>query len=323
MEDDGRIWRAAFNYGPGRRERAFLQGSSESRPQAIVDALTAIRDFVAAHSGPVDDRATIHVVQYRADTELGRVLGATDPDLPVEELVARTEAAIAAYAREQDEMMRRTEESAALLGDAPTLSPTPPGSVRAQWDRVSSWLDRNLPAATPAGLTATPEAVAAAVTRTGVAWPDELIDFVTAARQDHPHRLFPSHAVLSLDQMLDDHAMMVDIWSEIDADEDGSEPGDGQVVSEQAGTPAFTFIREYVPFAGLDGYYLVVDTRPGPMHGCVLEFSRDGADEVGPRWKSVSAMLTDLADSLESGGVFDRLWYPRITDGDLVWELRD
>ncbi|MET3953625.1 hypothetical protein ABIE52_000491 [Rhodococcus sp. OAS809] len=56
------------------------------------------------------------------------------------------------------------------------------------------------------------------------------------------------------------------------------------------------------------------------MHGCVTEFDKTGADEPGPRWVSISAMLTDLADSLTNSQAFDDGWYWTSVNGALEWE---
>ncbi|MDJ0362433.1 hypothetical protein [Rhodococcus sp. H29-C3] len=78
-------------------------------------------------------------------------------------------------------------------------------------------------------------------------------------------------------------------------------------------------LSEFVPFAGIDGNLLFVDTRPGPSHGCVTDFDEAGADDGGPQWVSISAMLTDLADALESGHPFAGAWTPSVVDGQLKW----
>ncbi|AOW93302.1 hypothetical protein BFN03_13330 [Rhodococcus sp. WMMA185] len=64
---------------------------------------------------------------------------------------------------------------------------------------------------------------------------------------------------------------------------------------------------------------MVVDTRPGPLHGCVTEFEKVDADDRGPRCVSISAMLADLAGSLETGVEFDE-WIPVVFDDRLEWK---
>lgn len=75
-----------------------------------------------------------------------------------------------------------------------------------------------------------------------------------------------------------------------------------------AGDPAGRFLPDFLPFADRDGNLLCVDTRPGPLHGRVTELDKvgavdSGADEAGARWLSLSAMFTDLADSLYTGSM--------------------
>ncbi|MFC8933840.1 hypothetical protein ACFT1A_17345 [Rhodococcus sp. NPDC057135] len=60
---------------------------------------------------------------------------------------------------------------------------------------------------------------------------------------------------------------------------------------------------------------MFVDTGPGDLYGCVTEFDNFAADDAGPRWVSLSAMLADLADSLETGSTFDEYWKPKVVDG--------
>ncbi|MFI5436541.1 hypothetical protein ACHMZP_32730 [Rhodococcus baikonurensis] len=97
----------------------------------------------------------------------------------------------------------------------------------------------------------------------------------------------------------------------------GDEP---VVAAAEAGFQADTFIAAFVPFPGMDGNFLRVDTRPRPMHGCVTEFDKSGADEPGPRWVSTSAMLTDLSDSLTTPQAVDDGWYWTTDNDALEWE---
>lgn len=52
----------------------------------------------------------------------------------------------------------------------------------------------------------------------------------------------------------------------------------------------------------------------------MTEFDKVDADDAGPRWVSLSAMLTDLADSLETGSKFDKYWKPTVVEGQLEWK---
>ena len=133
------------------------------------------------------------------------------------------------------------------------------------------------------------------------------------------HHCFRPNPLLPLAEVAESHSMMVEISRGI-----ADEFGDGHSsAATLAGVGAgWTFRPEFVPFAGIDGYWLVVDTRPGNLHGCITKFDKYEGDE-GPQWNSISAMLTDLADSLETGRRFARWWRPRVTDGELSWEFEE
>lgn len=49
------------------------------------------------------------------------------------------------------------------------------------------------------------------------------------------------------------------------------------------------------------------------------EFDSESADNRGPQWISLSAMLADLADALETGSKLAEVWSPSIVNGQLEW----
>jgi cell wall assembly regulator SMI1 len=59
------------------------------------------------------------------------------------------------------------------------------------------------------------------------------------------------------------------------------------------------WLPEWLPVA-VDGGGggLFTDLRPGPLHGCVVPFTRTGHDRA-PRWPGITEMLTDVADRLQ------------------------
>ena len=152
----------------------------------------------------------------------------------------------------------------------------------------------------------------------GVDWPEELVELYPCVNGDLQMPVLPAHALLPLGEVVDSHAMMVEIWG--DMTREMREVGEA---TETAGDVAYTFLPSYIPFAGLDGYWFVVDTRPGELFGCVTDFDKVESDQGGPQWQSISAMLTDLADSLESTTRFGRWWRPSVVDGVLNWEFVD
>ncbi|RKT85322.1 Cell wall assembly regulator SMI1 [Saccharopolyspora antimicrobica] len=90
-----------------------------------------------------------------------------------------------------------------------------------------------------------------------------------------------------------------------------------------AGSPGSSFHPAWIPIAG-DGFAdeLVVDLRPGPLHGCVLEWEQETGQVLRPEWKSVAAMLFDVRRSLLEGAPAGHS-YPTVTeDGRLDWQIR-
>lgn len=150
-------------------------------------------------------------------------------------------------------------------------------------------------------------------------WPGELVEFLRLYA-GAPRRLLPLISLMTPTEIRSAHSRMLDVWAKLTADDPDMVEGDPS--SQPAGTPAYTFLPEYIPFAGLDGYFWFIDTRPGPMHWCITECSRDTADDGGPKWHSLSSMLSDLADSLETGAFFDRMWLPQVIDNELEWQTR-
>lgn len=192
---------------------------------------------------------------------------------------------------------------------------TQSGSVAEQFGEIEKWLRGNLATVSIHG--AAGEQIDATAAATGRSWPAELVDLYTRINGfpvEHWVRLLPGDELFDLDRVISERQLELDVWGPMaeemgfDVDPDG-----------QAGDPAGTYLPEFIPIAGRDGYLLFVDTRPGELHGCVTRFDKVGADDAGPYWVSVSAMLTDLATSLRTGSEFDGYSGPRIVDGQLDW----
>ncbi|MEN0138126.1 MAG: SMI1/KNR4 family protein [Rhodococcus sp. (in: high G+C Gram-positive bacteria)] len=189
-------------------------------------------------------------------------------------------------------------------------------AVTEQWTRIAHWLRTNLTSSPIAG--ADRAQITRAVDTTGVEWPDELTAFFEQVN-GFPHEnwvaLMPAHELFDLDRLVEERQMELDIWGELD-----EEMGGAPVRGNSAGTTAFTYLPEFLPFAGLDGNLLFIDTRPGDLYGCITEFDNVDTDTAGPRWASLTAMLSDLADSLETGAAFGGGWKRAVTDGNLNWQ---
>lgn len=190
-------------------------------------------------------------------------------------------------------------------------------SVTQQWNRIAAWFENNVPNYVVTGADET--RIAAAQRRTGVEWPGELIELfrcVDGLPREPWIALLPKYELFGLDAMLDERKLMTDIWQTADAENDPD-----RVISNTAGEAAWTFLDEFIPIAGMDGYFLFVDTRPGELNGCVTVFDKVDSDDAGPQWFSISALLDDLATSLETGEPFDGGWRHAIVNGRLQWDI--
>ena len=90
-----------------------------------------------------------------------------------------------------------------------------------------------------------------------------------------------------------------------------------------AGSGGSSFHPAWIPIAG-DGFAdeLVVDLRPGPLHGCVLEWEQEASQVLRPGWSGVAAMLADVHRALTQG-VLAGHSHPTVTeDGRLDWQIR-
>ncbi|AJW41012.1 hypothetical protein NY08_3002 [Rhodococcus sp. B7740] len=221
----------------------------------------------------------------------------------------------------EDDLRRRikqqTEYDAGVANPAPpqTTFLTPSTSVAEQWARIARWLGDNLPSVSITG--ATEEQINEAMRATGGIWPEELTSFfglVNGFPRDNWVSIFPAHELFDLARTVSERQLELDIWSEIDA-EMGAEPRTDSPAGEYVGT----YSPHFIPFAGADGYLLFVDARWGPRNGCVTEFEKVDADGAGPKWPSLTAMLTELADSLETGTAFDGRT-PTVVDDQLHWQ---
>ncbi|MFB7879017.1 SMI1/KNR4 family protein [Nocardia sp. NPDC056064] len=200
------------------------------------------------------------------------------------------------------------------------VSETPAVPVTGQWERlwrvVMNRCDREVwpsLARTGAGTLAVDRAEAG----TGVRWPAELREWFTLHNGGGPADLLPGMTLLSLEQMLELHDLQCAIWCELTAGEPGTTTAGGNAA---ASSEAGRFVPEFVPIAERDGTMLVCDTRPGPLRGCVTEFGKDTADMAPPGWRSLGALLADLAHSIERSTPFDSNFLPTLTEQGLIWE---
>lgn len=193
-----------------------------------------------------------------------------------------------------------------------------------QWARLTGWLRIHAPV-TVAGINppAEPSRVSAAEDATGQRWTPELrvwFGLHNGSNQGHAFpQIMPGFRPVTLTELECDWGSLVSIWA--DTTEEFEQMDDMRPKSQPAGTTAFTYLPSYIPIAADNTRErLVVDTRPGPDTGCVVEFSGDGTDDGTSRWPSIAGMLREAIDSLE-GCKPCRGWVPYIEEGQLYWDF--
>lgn len=199
------------------------------------------------------------------------------------------------------------------------------------------WCERYAPRTAAAIRPAADEAtLRRAVAATAGRWPDDLLAWyrlMDGTERTPDGYLLPSYCPLPLDSVMAHWTMWQEIWQQIrdssrDEERDrrlialGGVPEDpddafARLQTQPAGTAAGMFLPSFVPIAeDQSGADLFVDARPGDAHGCVTEFVKGDADSRGPRWPSVTAMLTDVAEALRAGRPVGH-WHPAAEDGAL------
>ena len=202
-------------------------------------------------------------------------------------------------------------------------------SISEEWTALSTVLADAAPRTfatirRPAGY----EAVVAAE-RATAPWPDELREFFTLHDGENDvggaGSILPTGRLLSVGEIPDCHAMMIEVMAEIVADDpDGYEESYEDLVSA-AGTAGVDaedhlFLPGYIPIAKWDSHYVFCDVRSGDLRGCVSHRGNEG-DHMGmPQWKSLSHMIRAVRESVATGAALG--WYePRTLDGSLQWDI--
>lgn len=207
--------------------------------------------------------------------------------------------------------------------EARTHSATPPSEVSLQWQRVQSacavrggfyFRDTFAPGAGALE-------VDAAEAQTGVPWPQELKDLYAVQNGFAPGKwsqFFPEHDLLSLPALVRLHREAPSVYEHADLPE--SLPTEAKR-GHDAGTTVGTHLPDFVAFAYRDGKELFCDTRAGDLRGCVTEYAPEEGDSKGPIWLSISAMLSDLADAIETSAPLAGRWIAQVNAGGLIWRL--
>ncbi|MDI9918024.1 SMI1/KNR4 family protein [Rhodococcus sp. IEGM 1379] len=254
--------------------------------------------------------------RLRADSGTPRVrieLAKTETDTPTSTL------------RDTDGLHCRTpytENYPILPEDQPHISNTvSTATVSETWERITAWCRHHTPDVLTALADPTPQQdIDAVESLFPHPWPEDLRTFYrlhNGFRSGSWAQILPEHDLLSLDGIRTLHREHVDLTHELA--QEAQFIAEHQPERRDAGTPAGVYLESFVPIAERDGHLLVCDTRSGPLHGCITEYGRDTADDAGPVWTSLAALLADLATALESETQFRGHWRPTPAHGTLTW----
>lgn len=306
-------WSAVF---PTTQLSAVFQGSESTLNGAYAALFTQARAIRSTRETDFLPYCTLSV--GRAYDDAARLtMPLTDLALDDRELIGRL-AAEAADRVARVEAQNRAIEDRAQRG--PTRYATKPSSVPEQMRRIHQWLSTatNHPARGP-GTDALRRGVESAQSSDANPWPNELIELLTLPTSSA--RITPYGTLYRLDEMVAARARLIGGRDRFQG-EYGS--ADDHILlaaseSDPAGSPASAFLDAFVPIAGDDKDYVVVDLRGGDLNGSVSVYMNEG-DTAGPQWMSISAMLSDIADSLETRVPFNDVWVPASIDNELVWD---
>lgn len=216
--------------------------------------------------------------------------------------------------------------------------------IEETWHRVIAWLRVHAPAtATAVRPPPGDAALAVAQEATGRSWPVDLVAWyrlMDGTQRTPAGYLLPDHCPMPLESIVRTRASMLQGWAaalpRFRAANAANELNDrllrrsGQPVpedpydldrldAESAGSASMLLLPSFLPIAeDQSGGYLVVDTRAGELHGCVLRYEKVGGAEVPTGWPSVGALLADVADALEAPTPRSSP-RPEVEDGRLSW----
>ncbi|WP_032402324.1 SMI1/KNR4 family protein [Rhodococcoides fascians] len=203
------------------------------------------------------------------------------------------------------------------------IKATRPSSVTRQWARLSPILTANI----GVEYLGADDTAIAEVEAATCPWPEELRELYRCVERADDRRgmllLPPNFEVFSLARVKKTHAFWGQLnkrsayGASVDVDDEMAKP---------AGSSAGAMLPGFIPFANDDGDTLFVDTRSGPLRGCVNLWPDADVAWRPPIWRSLSAMLEDLVFSLERNAPMamrTSQWsrFQPFTEGDrLVWD---
>lgn len=274
-----------------------FHGQAHTEDEAARDASAAALDFLRSRGLRARPGTAVRIGADKATVRVFANESAT---------VGDAAAAIAAAVRGK----REAAEAHARRSRGPQpANDTPPSSIPREWARILEWLDANADIPQLPGPGPGKEAVTAASASTGVVWHAELVELCQL--HNGVDGLLPGMRLLAADEIAAAHRALVGRRRA---------GAGGRAATDAAGEIAWKFLPQFVPVARGQDHTLFVDTRPGALTGCVTLYMPVDHDTFGPRWHSVSAMLADLARSLETGAPLDRTDRPSIAGRKLTWQ---
>ena len=189
--------------------------------------------------------------------------------------------------------------------------------VTEEWNRLMATLAER---GSADALTFLPPAAAEEVTQaesaTAVVWPDQLKEFYSLHNGQDPDaqrfygELLPAVWFFRVDYVVEEYAQLVE--------QGQSELEDNATIAEQnvgsaAGSLSWAYLPQYIPLAGSDGEYCVLDTRPGEQSGCIRRWSTEVGDHP-PIFASIADMLAAVRHSITTNTVLEDLWIPTFLD---------
>ncbi len=187
------------------------------------------------------------------------------------------------------------------------------------WSAIAEWARANAPASATWLQPAPPPAgVMAAAEASGVEWPPELVSYFSAhGGVSRSARLLPGCAPLGLTEALGIRAMMLRIAADLRS-------GDDDSAKSLAGERTFLFHPGLLPVGDdTGGGLLVVDLRPGPMHGYVTQYDAEngGTQFDYHSWPSIGNLLTEVLLGLTTGEPVTPHWRASVVDDEVDWEV--
>jgi cell wall assembly regulator SMI1 len=185
------------------------------------------------------------------------------------------------------------------------------------WSEIVHWCEENAPV-TAAALSAPDPApdLTGIEARLGLSLPDDLREWWLCCDQ-------PEGLVDVLPPFYTPYGASGGLQAWCSHREAWKEQWERPACDHYAGSAGSSFHPAWIPVAG-DGFAdeLVVDLRPGPLRGCVLEWEQEACQVLRPEWSGVTAMLGDVHRALTRGELASHS-HPTVTiDGRLDWQIR-